>query len=385
MFFSKRLPLCILAFIVFLIPRVGLAGFFDRFENMIDPNDGKLDMSDYLASARGFLPVPIIITEPAIGYGFGLAVAYYHKPTEVDPDLHKDMAPPSITVGFGAKTENGTYMLGAVHRGIWKKDRIRYLGAIAKADVFSTVYTSSSADSGNGLEFNLDGALLNQQLQFRIKDSNWWLGTNYLYVSSDNTFQLPDEVPGDFPNPGKNFDLGALGVFVEYDSRNTTFTPTMGIDAKFEFQSYDDTWGSDFDYRIWDAFVLHYTPIGDYSSLGLRLEGEGATGDVPYFAYPYVALRGIPVLRYQGKEVLTVEAEYLWGLTPRWTLVLFGGVGKTSAIESYNNEGDTVGAGGVGFRYRLARKMGLQAGIDIARGPEDTSFYITVGSAWSGR
>ena len=102
------------------------------------------------------------------------------------------------------------------------------------------------------------------------------------------------------------------------------------------------------------------------------------------FAYPYVDLRGIPALRYQGSDVLTAEAEYLWGITPRWTIVLFAGIGKTSSIESYNSEGETVGAGGVGFRYRIARKMGLQAGIDIARGPEDTSFYITVGSAWSG-
>ena len=38
--------------------------------------------------------------------------------------------------------------------------------------------------------------------------------------------------------------------------------------------------------------------------------------------------------------------------------------------------------GGVGFRYRLARELGLQAGLDVARGPEDTSVYLTVGSAW---
>ena len=33
--------------------------------------------------------------------------------------------------------------------------------------------------------------------------------------------------------------------------------------------------------------------------------------------------------------------------------------------------------------YRLAKKQGLQAGVDIARGPEDTSIYLTVGSAWA--
>ena len=34
------------------------------------------------------------------------------------------------------------------------------------------------------------------------------------------------------------------------------------------------------------------------------------------------------------------------------------------------------------FRYLIARKLGLGAGIDIARGPEDTVGYLTIGSNW---
>lgn len=297
---GKLVAACLLAALA-TQPVATSAGFMDRFgKSMIDPKDGKLDMSDYLASARGFLPIPIIVTEPAIGYGLGAAVAYFHKPTEVDPALHKKMAPPSITVGFGAKTENGTYFLGAGHQGIWKGDRIRYLGALAKVNLNATVYPgfSNQGNSGDsGVEFNLDGGFLLQQIQFRIKDSNWWLGTNYTYMSADNTFKLPYTLPEDWPDPTFDFNLGALGGFVEYDNRNTTFTPTSGIEARAEYQLYDETFGGDFDYDVWDAYVHHYTPFGEYSSLGLRLEGEGATGDVPFFAYPFVDLRGISALR----------------------------------------------------------------------------------------
>jgi len=63
-------------------------------------------------------------------------------------------------------------------------------------------------------------------------------------------------------------------------------------------------------------------------------------------------------------------------------LVSFGGVGYTTAVNDKLGENRTVGAGGVGFRYRLARKQRLQAGIDIARGPEDTAIYLIVGNAW---
>ena len=40
--------------------------------------EGDLDMSNYLSQAYGFLPVPILITEPAIGYGGGAAIVYLH-------------------------------------------------------------------------------------------------------------------------------------------------------------------------------------------------------------------------------------------------------------------------------------------------------------------
>jgi hypothetical protein len=110
-----------------------LSEWFD--ENLIDPEDGKVDMSDYLSSATGFFPVPIIITEPAVGFGLGAAVAYFHKPQERDAEEHPHTGPPSISVGFAARTDNDTYLYGGAHSGVWRDDHIRYLGAIAKASV----------------------------------------------------------------------------------------------------------------------------------------------------------------------------------------------------------------------------------------------------------
>ena len=50
--------------------------FSDRF---LDPEDGMFDMTEWLGEAYGFLPVPIIVTEPAVGYGAGLAVAWLNQ------------------------------------------------------------------------------------------------------------------------------------------------------------------------------------------------------------------------------------------------------------------------------------------------------------------
>ena len=106
----------------------GLSEWFN--DNLIDPQDGMLDSSDYLASHAGFLPIPIIVTESAVGFGFGAAVAYFHPPKELDSAVHGHDGPPSITVGFAARTDNDTNLYGGAHSGIWKDDngRCRWLG-----------------------------------------------------------------------------------------------------------------------------------------------------------------------------------------------------------------------------------------------------------------
>jgi len=354
-------------------------------DTLIDPEDGMLDASDYLASASGFLPVPIIITEPAVGFGLGLAAVYFHPPKDLDPEEHRHRGPPSLSVGFAAKTDNGTYLYGGAHMGVWKNDHIRYTGAVAKMNVNMAFYIDGRSDGfglDNGINFNIDGVFLMQKAQFRLQESNWWIGATYTYVTAENTFQPGAILPPRFPDPGFDFDLGGLGFTVKYDSRNSIFTPTSGLSTEFEYTNYDKSWGGDFRFDGYQISLLHYTPFGDYSSLGLRLEAETVKGEVPFFAYPFVDLRGIPVMRYQGESAMVGEAEYLWGVTPRWTLVFFAGIGRTTAVHKFSGESKTVGAGGLGFRYRLARKLGLQSGIDIARGPEDTSIYLTVGSAW---
>ena len=368
-------------------PTAWSGGTGDWFnDTLIDPEDGMLDASDYLASAHGFLPVPIVITEPAVGFGLGAAVAYFHAPRELDPEEHPHHGPPSISVGFGAKTDNGTYFYGGAHMGVWKDDHIRYMGVLAEINVNMTFFLDGRTDSislDRGIKFNIDGTFLLQEAKFRLKESNWWLGANYMYTTATNTFKLGETLPPSLPDPQFDFDLAGLGVFIEYDGRNTVFTPTKGLSAKFTYKNFDDNWGSDYDYDDYKGSLFHYTAFGDYSSLGLRLEAQTVSGDVPFFSYPFVSLRGIPAMRYQGESALVGEAEYLWGVTPRWSVVFFGGVGHTTSVNRFRETGQTVGAGGLGFRYRLASKQGLQTGIDIARGPEDTSIYLTVGSAWA--
>lgn len=112
------LPTLLLALIVPLsLPAVGA--------DLFDPEDGMLDMSRYLQDNQyGFLPVPVVITEPAVGYGGGLFGLFLHGKGTRDGD---HFIPPPITAFGGGGTQNGTWFIGGGHRHTWNNDRIRYL------------------------------------------------------------------------------------------------------------------------------------------------------------------------------------------------------------------------------------------------------------------
>jgi len=368
------------------------SSFFNQF---IDPTDSKFDVSEWLINKKGFLPVPIIITEPAVGYGGGAALLFFHakkdeqyiqeirQEIQENTEKHKPSLPPSISGLVGLGTENGTWAGGGFHFGSWKKDKIRYTGGIVYPSVNLTFYGSGDSNPilDRGLDYNLEGWFLFQEIVFRIKGSNYFLGPRFIYYNADSKFDLPfDGIPS------WQFNLKSYGIGLEaaYDSRDNIFTPNRGIRADISslYFNVDSEIGGSLDYWMTDASSKFYWPIFTNIILGWRLRGGFSSGDIPFYAFPFIDLRGIPAMRYQGENVLVTELETRWNVNDRWSLVFFGGVGVTADSVGDFNDSEDRWAGGAGFRYLMARLLGLYTGIDIARGPEDWAFYIQVGSAW---
>ena len=380
---------------------VWAGSFNDRF---IDPEDGMFDTSEWLLTHKGFLPIPIIITEPAVDNGLGVALAFFHeqkKPkgtnssengkedkqgetSEVDKtksSSERKTLPPSISAVMGAYTGNDSWMAGGVHWGSWKNDSIRYLGGLGRASLNLTFY--GSGDSPVKFDYNLDGWFILQKAQWRISNSKYFFGGEATYFDSTNTFDTQGAVP-----PVDNWETSiknlGLGVLFEYDGRDNIFTPSDGLQVNFKSKIYigEGALDRNFEYIQSDLGGIKWWKLKDNISLGWRLDGTFSSGDVPFYALPFIHLRGIPIMRYQGMHVLETEVEAAWSFTPRWTIVGFTGVGRTA--DALNDFGSSTSRHtiGTGFRYLTARKLGLHAGLDVAVGPEDTVVYITVGSAW---
>jgi hypothetical protein len=333
-------------------------------ENFVDPDDGAVDVSAWLERG-GFFPVPIVITEPAVQNGLGFVPAWI---TGGDPERS---IPPNVTGGFALVTGNDSQAYGAFHEGSYFNDRLRVSSALGKA----SINLDFSSDQGSqGFAYNIDGAFTVNSVRWRLSDSPWFAGGRWTYA--DLNVSLDQEGTPPVPLPPLSFGarLSGLGAILDYESLDNILTPNDGVSARVSLTRFDESIGGAFDYNELAASAYVWQSPSDAWTYGAKLETAVVTDEAPFFAKPFVTLRGVPAVRYQNDEVISTEAEVYYRFHPRWRATGFAGVGWAGD--------DAVFAGGLGLRYRIARRLGMDVGIDVAQGPEDTVFYIQFGRAW---
>lgn len=342
------------------------------------------------ASRMRLLPVPIFITEPSIGQGLGVSLMLIHPRShgrtalahvEI-PDTEIEVEggsrrPPDVTAVFGAATDEGTWIGGMAHSASWRADRVRFGAGLAWMNVNSTTYIRDRP-----VDFNSRGAVLLQDVRFRVSSSRLFVGGKISAYRVDTGLELDLGEDGPIQvGLGDTTDVGlaAQGVF---DGRDTTFTPSRGRLLRVELWRHDTSLGGDFDYWKTKLKALSFHPLTVDWVLGVRFEGALASGDPPFWSYPWITLRGVPAMRYQDERAAAVEAELRWNVLPRWAVVGFLGCGATDGDLDRFESQDPLLAGGIGGRYLFADDLGLWVGVDVARGPEEYVGYIQVGHAW---
>jgi len=343
--------------------------------------EGDFDLSEYMSQAYGLLAVPIIITEPALGYGGGATLLYLHDTLIGQKSSTGRRIPPSISGAVVFRTENGTEGVGGFHIGYWLEDTLRTATYIGKPNVFIDIYAGNKA-----VQLNVDGQFFLQSVKKRIGESNWFLGASYMYIKSDMNLDF------DLKPIAKEETIASLSLIADYDTRNNILTPTQGMFLSARAQIYDEAVGGDYNFVNYKVTNLFYNNINEKINLDFSFVGATVHGDrreiAPYL-YPFISMRGLPLLKYQGGSVVTMQTEFSYNFTPRWEGTVFGGVGKAfsrqvSGSDISFSEASNIVAGGVGFRYLIAEKFGLKAGIDLATSKDGTSFYIQMGTAWRG-
>lgn len=341
--------------------------------------DGWLDISGFLDQAYGFVPVVFPITEPAVGYGAAGGLVFIDKPKGRAAD---GFGRPNLTVVGGLGTENGTWGVLAGDVRHWLDGRLQTLVGGIYASVNLEFYGIGKDDVLNDhpLTYTLEplGGLVHAR--YRLGDSPVWAGIGYVFATTKVSFDAPT-VPR-LPDFQEESRVGGLTPSLIYDTRDNIFTPKGGTYLDASAGLFSRALGGEDEFQRVTLIGMHFLPLHQTVTLGVRAGATLGFGDVPFYLRPFVALRGVQAMRYQGEQVAQIEAEVRWQFWKRFSLVAFGGAGATWNDLKHFNDTLTVTTGGVGFRYELAREYGLHMGVDVAFGPNAPVLYVQFGSAW---
>ncbi len=355
-----------------------------------DSLDHKFDMSDWVIHKKGFIPVVAVITEPALG-GFGAALV----PVFIQPNAPKQangkMYPqaPNVTAAFGGYTLNDSWAAGAARTALIPKWGIKYVvgggyGNINMDYYFNLDKLNKDVEYG----FNIRTIPVMLSVSKMFNDPRFSAGVKYLFMHNEvevvdnNGNEAWREKLDDMISDYISGNVAKLGAQASFDSRDNTFTPNSGVKINLTADWSNPVVGSDYKYGQFEGAAYYYFPILRNLITGTRFDMQQAVGSIPFYIKPYVDMRGVPTARFSGKTTMLAEIEERWDVVPRWSLVGFAGGGK--AFDAYDEFGDAKWAWGygAGFRYLLARKLKLRAGLDFAMGPEGFAYYIVFGSSW---
>jgi hypothetical protein len=276
---------------------------------------------------------------------------------------------------------NGSYGFGYYQAGRGLDGLINYKFGIGRGEITLDAHPSflpTALTYTSKYKYGILGSIL-----VHLPDKRFSAGPliDFRKLSSSVDFEDPLPIANDF---GRTLTTGALGFGVHFDSRDNTMTPTKGVNAYVQGKFDSAAFGSDRTFQKYDADLYAFHALSPKWRLGYKAEFSAMRGDFPIYFAPAVNLRGVEAQRYQGSNVFSTEVELTRQLSTRWALLAFAGAGASWAGDRrlFDDSGAKF-AGGGGFRYRIARKLGLDAGIDVAVGPGGGIFYLQFGHAWA--
>ena len=343
--------------------------------------DGQLDLSSFLEHPRGFLPIPIVITEPAVGYGLGGAGMFIRPREEAGEE---GWARPDISAVGGFATENGTRGAFAGDASRWMDGRLRtqFGGGGGRINLDFYGLGSDRASFEQKVRYTLAFTTAIAQANWQLAPTSpWSLGLRYVYADIEPKLRDDPAFPGLVDRA--RVKVSAPTAVAEFDTRDNIFTPTRGAYAESSLLASRESLGANVDFERFEQILMGWYPLSRELTLGARGNYAWSSVGTPFFLRPFVILRGVPSMRYQGDQMASVEAELRWQFYGRWSIVGFGGYGATrTTSRNVFSASQSVGSGGLGFRYELASKFNLHAGIDVAHSDGTTAIYLQMGNAW---
>lgn len=327
---------------------------------------------------KQFLPMPLLVQNPTLGTGGGLALTFMFKTNYEDEDT-----PYSAVSLPGFYTNSKSYFFGSFAS-------LHFMGGKLR-----TTVGGGYGRVNNNYDYG-DAGSIDQEIGF----SMGVLRASYaviphLYLGGAYSISYVDylkfEVNGIPALPDNVFSSG-LFLTAEWDNKNNIYNPTAGFLASFK-PGFFPTWlGSDSTYISLDYNFNGYQKIVDPLLLAYRVAGSHAFLDASYSALPTLGkgpdLRGYKAGQYRGSNLISTQAEFRWNFVWQLYLTAFGGIGTFYGSETPSTgltswDGVAFPSAGFGLTLLTAEETGIVIRTDFAWSKDgEFAWYFQMGNSF---
>ncbi len=328
------------------------------------------------------MPFPLPITDENLGYGGVLGIAYMEKNTK----SNRKNTPRNITGIAGGGTNTGTWLATIFHSSTYNDDKVRYSGALGYANIFLDFYVLEKIEFVHfPINTNISFWGTQHEVLFRLGNSKFFIGPQYRFMDINGGLNIEITHPNyEDLEFYKSFEdrISGLALLGNFDNRDQTISPIKGYYTGFAFRSIATWLGSTRDYFQGEIFGYAYYKLGSRMYTILHLDHQFIDDNAPFYTKPYIELRGIPSMRYQGNQVTKGELQLRADVFNNFSLVAFTGVGGAYKDFKDFESSKLIYNYGTGVRYTIKNIDNMRVGVDFGWGTDDNfGWVISFGTA----
>ncbi|MEH6590490.1 MAG: BamA/TamA family outer membrane protein [Halioglobus sp.] len=344
----------------------------------VSAQEGKTDEEP---TEKALRIVPLVTSTPLTGTGVGLSSSYLYR-------LDDNSSKSQLQVG-GQYSNTHSVTLFIRNNAFFRNNSIISNTAILPAKTNSEF----NGEDGEDVRYKIETILLTQKLLFRMKD-NFYAGGRVFYKNSEYT---PNNQAGQdflFENGIVDQKNGGLGGSLSWDSRQNKYFPRhaywvdVDADAAPTWLGADDNYGRlTINARYYGA-AMRENDVWAHQFFGQYASDKTPDGDLPTLSGKSI-LRGFPAGQFRARYMTGGQTEYRYLLDDSpFKLIVFAGVailegGSYGAGGQERDDDGTYWAGGVGLRYAIQRRTGVDLRLDLVTTSEnEESVYLTLNQAF---
>jgi len=334
------------------------------------------------------LVYPVVAFSPETSWELGFSSLYvYYANNDIKNRLSEINA-------FTFLTLNDQYGLWFDHALYTDEDNWFFLGR-ARYQSFPLFYHGIGPGTPENYLARVDAnQLVIKERVLKKVVKNVFVGLEFDYQRLSNTEFVLSEFSGDdFQRPlgsDGSSNLG-IGLGLVHDDRHNVLNVRKGLFSELAFLSYNDAWGSDFNFTTIYSDTRYYRPMGKNNVFAAQLFGQFNSGEVPFNQMALLGgesiMRGYYYGRYRDNNQVASQVELRFlplplGFTQRIGFSVFGGAGTVfDEFDNFNTDNIVV-SGGAGLRVLIFPKKDIWARVDYAVTSEGNGLYIFIGEAF---